>query len=210
MSVSEPRTGRVYRGMTAEDRDADRRRRILDAALEAFGTQGYAATTIEGLCAAAGIAARNFYDHFSSREDLLLAVYDEVIAGHTQAVVAALEAEPAELEAHVRAGLHAAVGAFAADERRARIALVECVGVSPRMEAHRMDVLSAYAALLDADAARLAERGLIEPRETSVTSMALVGAMTQVMNDWQHRPERRAPLDTVVDELTRLYVAALR
>lgn len=203
-------TGRPYRGMTPEARDADRRRRLLDAGREAFGTAGYASTTIEGLCGAAGVTPRNFYDHFRSREDLLAAVYDEVIAAHAEAVVGALAEVQDDLESHVRAGVAAAVRRWAGDERAARISLVEVVGVSERMEAHRLRVLAAYADLLRADADRLAERGLITRRDEHVMAAALVGAVTQVMTDWQHRPAERPPLETVIDELTRLYVAALR
>jgi AcrR family transcriptional regulator len=204
------RSTRPYRGMSPEARDADRRRRLLDAGLEAFGTQGYAGTTIEGLCARAGVTPRNFYDHFASREDLLVAVYDEVIAGHGAAVQAALD-DPSgdDLEAHVRAGLSAAVRGWAQDERRARIALVEVVGVSERVEAHRLRVIAGYAALLAADGERLAARGLIPRAPGPLAAMALVGAVTQVMTDWQHRPAERPPIEAVVEELTRLYVAAL-
>ena len=203
-------TGRPYRGMTPEARDADRRRRLLDAGLEAFGTVGYAATTIEGLCGAAGVTPRNFYDHFASREDLLAAVYDECIAEHGAAVVAALGEAGEDLEAHVRAGLATAVRRWAEDERAARICLVEVVGVSERMETHRLRVLAGYAELLRADGERLAERGLVPRRDETVTAPALVGAITQVMTDWQHRPAERPPIETVIDEMTRLYVAVLR
>lgn len=209
VSVSD-RPRRHYRGMSPEARDADRRRRLLDAGLEAFGTAGYAATTIEGLCRAAGIAARNFYDHFAGREELLAAVYDEVVAAHTQRLVAALGGEPESLEAHVEAGVGVAVRGWAQDERHARIALVEVVGVSAAMEAHRLAVIAGYAELLARDGARLAERGLIARAPSPLVAMALVGAMTQVMTDWQHRPAERAPIETVVAELSRVYVAALR
>lgn len=196
--------------MTAEARDDDRRRRLLDAAFDSFGTRGYAATTIEGLCAAAGVAPRSFYDHFASREAILAAVYDEVIAHQSAALLAALEAEPEDLVAHVRAGVAAAVETFTQDERRARIAFVEVVGVSEAMEAHRMAVISGYAELLARDGERLADRGLASRHAGTLTAMALVGAITQVLTDWQHRPEARAPVARLVDEITRLYVAALR
>jgi len=208
--ASAPPTGRRYRGMTPEARDADRRRRLLDAGFEAIGTRGYASTTIEGLCAAAGVAPRAFYDHFASREALLAAVYDEVIAAQSAGLIAALDAEPEDLVAHVRAGIAAAVEGFTRDERRARIALIEVVGVSEAMEAHRMAVIAGYAELLARDAERLADRGLIPRHEGTLTAMALVGAITQVLTDWQHRPDARAPVERMVDELTRLYVAALR
>jgi AcrR family transcriptional regulator len=183
---------------------------LLDAGFDAFGTRGYPSTTIEGLCAAAGVAPRSFYEHFASREALLVAVYDEVIAGQSAALLAALAAEPEDLATHVRAGVSAAVEAFTRDERRARIALVEVVGVSETVEAHRMEVLAGYAELLARDGERLAERGLASRHQGTLTAMALVGAITQVLTDWQHRPEARAPVGSLVDEITRLYVAALR
>jgi AcrR family transcriptional regulator len=46
------------------------------AALEHFGTRGYADSTIEGICAEAGVGIRAFYDEFRTREELLRQVYD--------------------------------------------------------------------------------------------------------------------------------------
>jgi AcrR family transcriptional regulator len=197
--------------MTPAERDADRRRRLLDAGLEAFGTTGYASTTIERLCAAAGVTPRNFYDHFGSREDLLAAVYAEVVESHAAGVVAALaEAPDDDLEAYVRVGVGAAVRGWAGDERAARIALIEVVAVSEHLEADRLRALATYSDLLSTVAGRLAEGGLIPRRDDRVMTSALVGALTQVMGDWMYRPAERPPIETVIDELTRIYVAVLR
>jgi AcrR family transcriptional regulator len=38
--------GRVYGGLSAPERRADRRERLLDAGLELFGTAGFTKTTI--------------------------------------------------------------------------------------------------------------------------------------------------------------------
>ncbi|MET9872235.1 TetR/AcrR family transcriptional regulator, partial [Streptomyces sp. NPDC006386] len=49
-------TGR-YGGKTAEERQAERRRRFLDAALHLFGdTPGFRATTVAALSEAAGLS----------------------------------------------------------------------------------------------------------------------------------------------------------
>jgi AcrR family transcriptional regulator len=67
---------RAYGGRSAEDRRAERRERLMSAGLELFGNEGYAAASIERLCAQAGVSTRNFYEEFASREDLLMRLHD--------------------------------------------------------------------------------------------------------------------------------------
>ena len=88
------RAPRVYAGLSPELRRRERRNRLLDSGLAVFGTAGYAAATIPGLCAHASVTTRHFYEEFESREALLLAVYDEVIASTERAVGSALAAAP--------------------------------------------------------------------------------------------------------------------
>ncbi len=202
------RQARVYRGMSASERNADRRVRLMEAGLQIFGTEGFAGSTIEALCRRAGVTARNFYDHFESREALLAALYTDVIAEQAAAVAAALEPTPRNVESHVRAGVEAAVGLLAEDERKARIAYVEVVGVSRELEAHRFAVMSDYANLVAGQFKRLFARGLAPRRAVDVTATALLGATIYTFVDWLANGQRR-PLEDVVDELVRIYVAAL-
>jgi TetR/AcrR family transcriptional repressor of nem operon len=51
----------------------DSRTRFLDAALRLIRTKGYEATTVDELCAAAGLTKGSFFHHFKSKEDLGLA-----------------------------------------------------------------------------------------------------------------------------------------
>jgi TetR/AcrR family transcriptional repressor of nem operon len=46
------------------------RDKILEAALKVIRTKGYAATTVDDLCAAAGVTKGAFFHHFKSKEDL--------------------------------------------------------------------------------------------------------------------------------------------
>jgi AcrR family transcriptional regulator len=204
-------TGRRYRDQTVAERRAARRAKLLDAALDAFGTAGYQATSIEQLCAAAGVSTRNFYEEFPSREDLLLALHDDLNARALEAVVAAIVAlDPDDLEARARAGLTAYFGVITSDRRWARIALVESVGVSPRAEAHRRAAIDRFAQVLELEATRLAAEGRVPSRDFSLTSIALVGAIYGLVNTWTADESWSARVDHVIEEAVRLIVLAVR
>jgi TetR/AcrR family transcriptional regulator, transcriptional repressor for nem operon len=61
-------------GMTAE---SGTRTKLLDAALSLVRAKGYAATTVDDICRAAGVTKGAFFHHFKSKEDLAIAA-----AGH--------------------------------------------------------------------------------------------------------------------------------
>jgi AcrR family transcriptional regulator len=69
----------------AEDRIAQRQLQLVEAGLEIFGTVGYRASTVDFICATAGLTKRYFYDSFSRTQDLFIACYqhraDEIVHG---------------------------------------------------------------------------------------------------------------------------------
>ena len=199
---------RLYRGMSAADRRADRRRRLLDAALDVIGTRGYAAATIPEVCARAGVTARHLYEEFGGREELLLALYGQVVAEHLTVMVEALRSEADDLEATVRQTVDATIRGWVEDERRARLAFIEVVGVSDAVEEQRMATLDAYAKALAADAGRLADAGLIPERDRTIEARAVVGMVTHLIADWLHR-EDREPIELIIDEVVRLQLAII-
>lgn len=46
--------------------------RLLDCALHVFRAKGYAATTVDDICAAAGVTKGSFFHHFKGKEDVAL------------------------------------------------------------------------------------------------------------------------------------------
>jgi AcrR family transcriptional regulator len=83
---------RPYGGVSAEDRHAERRQRLLDAGLELFGTKGIAATTIADVCAQAGLTKRYFYESFATIGDLAGAVFGHVTSRLVEQVGPAIAA----------------------------------------------------------------------------------------------------------------------
>ncbi|MGH9139492.1 MAG: TetR/AcrR family transcriptional regulator [Acidimicrobiales bacterium] len=202
--------GRRYRQKSAEERRAERRTRLLDAALDAFGTRGYARTSIEELCTAASVSTRSFYEEFRGREDVLTELHDLINARVFDAVIAALESIPGDdVAARAEAGARAYFGTMTADPRWARIAVVESVGVSPAMEAHRRATLERFAALIQAEADRLAAAGVVATRDFSLTARALVGVFLELLNTWSPQRDLRSFVDDVSGEAARLIVASV-
>jgi hypothetical protein len=94
------------------------------------------------------------------------------------------------------------------DPRWARIAVVESVGVSAEMEAHRRDATARFASLIEAEADRLSRAGVIPDGDHSLTAVALVGALNGLINLWAGGGWN-AVIDDVIAEAARLVVVAL-
>lgn len=53
------------------------REALITAAVELFETQGYDATTVDQITAAAGVAPRTYFHHFAAKEDILFDGYSD-------------------------------------------------------------------------------------------------------------------------------------
>jgi AcrR family transcriptional regulator len=209
MTGSAPAARRDYGGRTASQRRAERRERLLGAALELFGKEGYPATSIERLCARANVSTRNFYEEFASREALLVALYDQITQQAFDAVTGVIAEMPdAPTDERVRRAIDAYVNTTASDPRWTRIAYVEIVGVSPDVERHRLAWRDRLGQLIESEAARAVERGEATDRDYSLTAIAYLGAVNELVHHWSTHG-RQVPFDRVQAELTRLALAAL-
>lgn len=62
-----------------QQRAIDGRERIVESALQLFGTQGFEGTSIEQIVGQAGVATGSFYHHFASKRQLLLCLMDDLL-----------------------------------------------------------------------------------------------------------------------------------
>jgi AcrR family transcriptional regulator len=72
---------RPYRSRLREQRTAETRRAVLEAARELFVSDGWSATGMRDVAASAGVALETVYSHFSSKPGLLRAVADSAVVG---------------------------------------------------------------------------------------------------------------------------------
>lgn len=63
--------------MIATRNSAATRTRLLDAARDVIRAQGYAATTVDDICAAAGVSKGSFFHHFGSKDSLGVAAIEQ-------------------------------------------------------------------------------------------------------------------------------------
>jgi AcrR family transcriptional regulator len=207
--ASSPTAGRRYGDKTAAERHDARRARLVEAALDSFQEHGYVGTSIEHLCARAGVSTRSFYEHFESREQLLIALHDDLNARALGAVGRAVAAADADdIRARAYAGVRAYFEVMTTDPRWARIAVVDSVGVSPDAERHRELAIGRFADLIELETTRLAEAGVIPKRDFRLTAIALVGAILGLVNTWTATPDWADRVDDVVSEAAELIVAA--
>jgi TetR/AcrR family transcriptional repressor of nem operon len=95
---------------------------MLDAALATIRRKGYAATTVDDICAATGLSKGSFFHHFKGKEDLAVAA-----VGHWNAVTGALFAQaPYQQVADPRARLLAYID-FRAGLLRGELPDVTCL-----------------------------------------------------------------------------------
>ena len=197
--------GRAYGGESAADRDERRRRQLLDAGLRVFGSSGYRAATVRGLCREAKIADRHFYQYFDKTEDLLLAVYQECIARLTDSIVRAMpEVEPTS---DVRAVARQVLDPFfheIEDPYLARVVWLEVLGVSPRVEQTYLAVMQQFGALLLGYLATFA--GPIPPSsdlDVDLLATASVGGISHTALTW-YLSDYAAPRHIVVGTISTM------
>src|SRR4051794_16100307 len=159
-----PRMARIYSGVSAVDRVAERRARLLEAALDLIGTDGWGAATMTAICRRAGLTERYFYESFKDRDALYVALLDALAAEVEAATLAALH--EGGLEASARALLRVLLG----DPRKGRAALLEGLG-SELAQRRRREVLASF------------ERLSVEVGTVSspIAAVALVGAVDELL-----------------------------
>jgi len=72
----------------------ERRAELMDAALRLFLDQGVATTTIEQITEGASVAKGTFYLHFSSKDDVLIALRERFVQGLLDAIDTAVSQRP--------------------------------------------------------------------------------------------------------------------
>ncbi|MEO3804309.1 TetR/AcrR family transcriptional regulator [Nonomuraea sp. B1E8] len=189
---------RSYRGMSAEQRLADRRERLMTAAYTLYAKPGFAATTIERLCSEARISNRAFYECFGGREELLQALHERCVEETLAIVAKALQEAPDTLAGRVEAGIRAYVEFATADWRRARIMHVEVRRSGDVLALSRQRAIESFARLVEEASADFPQAA---PSSRRLVALGVIGALQELLIEWllsEDQPE--------IDELVAVAV----
>ena len=206
MAIAKPSPsgpGRLYAGLSASERRAERRGRLLEAGLELFGTIGFGKTTIPMLCSASGVTARHFYEEFDSREALLRTLYDGIAETAFERVTAALRARDQDVRDRIRESSAAYFRYLTSDPRLARVYTIEAVGMHAELETHRRAKREAFVAQLTRATERVAS-----PLDSRLLSAAIAGASHDLLLEWVLAP-RRPSVEKLTETITTLWIRTL-
>ena len=197
---------RVYGGVKANLREEKRRKKLIEAGLEAFGTRGYAKTNIKMICGIAGLTERYFYESFRHKEDLLCAVYRELIDEEQRDSMAALEdSEGSPLEAASRA-LRMFYQRFQQDPRRAQIQLFEILGVSHNIDREYQNAMRLLADMVRLFLCKVFPQIHEEILSRGMIPTGLAGSIIMIAHEWV-LGGFITPLDDIISQCMDLFVA---
>lgn len=176
---------RSYAGQTSEQRITARREQFIDAGKELFGTVGYRKATVRGLCQAAGLTDRYFYESFETTEDLLVAVYETLTLQLRETIVRAIQdaSSSAGMSRRIEIGLDAFFRQVK-DPVFARIVWLEVLGVSPRVDAVYMRATAGFAEMFSMLARSVAPDIKVHNALEPVIALGAVGALSEMAKDW--------------------------
>lgn len=206
VSRSERAPGRSrWAGVPPDDRKAARRDLLLDAALELLGTEGWKATTVRGVCQAARLNPRYFYESFDDLDALIVALYDRLMRELAGQLRAAVAGAGDDRRAQVRAAVECTVRFVDDDRRRGRVLYVEALG-NEALNRRRVETSLAVVEAVEQDAAE--RHGPVAHGEPTgrLGAAVLVGGFSEALVAWldgRLRMSRRR----LIEEATELFLA---
>lgn len=196
---------RSYRGMSAEQRLADRRERLMTAAYTLYAKPGFAATTIERLCSEARISNRAFYECFGGREELLQALHERCVEESLAVVAKALQEAPSTLEGRVKAGIRAYIEFATADWRRARIMHLEVRRSGDVLTLSRQRAVDSFARLVEEASADFPQSPALNRR---LVALGVIGGLQELLIEWLLADEQPG-IDELVEVAVHMFIRSL-
>ncbi|MEU1523217.1 TetR/AcrR family transcriptional regulator [Nocardia rhamnosiphila] len=196
---------RTYGGLSAEERQAQRRSALLDAALEIIGTQGLDKLTVSGMCSAAGLNERYYYESFSSRDDVLTALVDGIAEELVIAIAAALQTAGDDSRAKAHAAITAGIHLLTDDPRKTEVTMVAAMA-TPQLRARTTETIRVFARLVASEGIEF--YGVTDPAPDPVIDFRatyLVGGLVQTLTGWV-RGDLPIGRDELIDYTTDVFV----
>jgi AcrR family transcriptional regulator len=188
LSMKRAEVVREYGGISATDRRAERRRKLLAAGRRTWGESGVTEVTVRGVCNDAGLTSRYFYEQFPNREALLFAISDDVRDQLLEVLLVAGIGDPGTLGDKLRSALTAFLDIIAADPHVHRIATGDVSSV-PGLAQHRTQILDMITDLVIQHAPDVLSGETPNPADLRRSAVFMVGGVNQLIGVWLENPQ---------------------
>jgi AcrR family transcriptional regulator len=188
------------------------RRRLFEAAAVVFARHGYAEASAEAIAREAGMSKATFYEHFSNKEECILALFDEAAIEVLLAMSRAADAAGHDPIERLRAGTRAFLDILATHPAETQTLLVEIVGAGERGAERRDRIVETFARAIDAENATAARTGAAPRLASEHDAYAIVGAVVELASRQIRlgKPRDVRELEPLVERLVLGLVAACR
>lgn len=201
-------TGRRYAGVDPQERQRQRKVKLIKAALVVFGEQGYHQSTVRDVCKQAQLTSRYFYESFDSMEALFRAVYSDVSRQLLQVTVAALSQCPPTPTAMAEVALRAFLEFIRADPRRARLTLLDALNVGEGMNSLANKASQDFAQLVGGFMQQFFPNLGAIGLSAHTLADGLVGACNRIATQWAAE-QCQTPIEDVLRNILALFKACI-
>jgi AcrR family transcriptional regulator len=162
----------------------ERRASLLDAAREVFAESGYHAAAMDDIAGRAGVTKPVLYQHFGSKQELYLAVFDAGVEDVIAAVGKGLSSSP-DNRARVTATMDAYLGFMSEQDAAHQLVftsdLVNLPAVRDRLERLNSQIANLVSQVIAEDTG-------LPPSESCLLAYGLIGLAQTAAKQWLQEP----------------------
>ncbi len=194
----------------AEQRRQDKRRQILEAAVDVFAEKGFHKSRVSDVARAADVADGTIYLYFKGKDDILISIFEETMQEMTEGVTAALAGIADPLD-RLRAFAEFHMGNVETHRNVAKVLQVELRLSNTFMKEYKPTRLQSYMDIIGGLIEEGKQAGVVRSdANPTILRRAFFGALDEIAMQWVLTPNARYGLKESAQQIADLFVRGLR
>lgn len=159
----------------------ERRRQLIDAAINAFGEKGYHETQVADIIKEAGVARGTFYLYFKGKREIFDGIMQELFA-RVRAEVRSIPKEAVgEIPDQVRGNIERVIKRLLDEPMLARILVNAPAGLDPEQDERLREFYGQLLDLIQRGLRQGQEMGFVRDGDYKVLAISLLGSIKEVL-----------------------------
>lgn len=181
---------------------------ILTAASQVFSEKGYINTSIKNITDQAGISVGSFYSYFSSKEEVLAQIYDEVLQMSFQ-TSANISSSGSSIEENFTKAMACAVWTYVKRKEYSKVILSKSTGITQILENKRQEIIQRTKEYIQNVLVHLNEHHAIEIYNIEITAVLITHSVLGVISYYINE-EKPCKLGDMIFNLCTYHLNALK